>query len=642
MRRTFITNNYDLQNWFLPKDVTVCAFDTETICENDTDRGALDYSQLHWIGASFCNGTDACYIDLDVPDRDKMLETLALAFGKIKKLIGHNIQFDMMVLYKYGIEHTETIFCTMVAAHLIDENQQKGLKDLSYKYLPGSYNKIIRYKDVKDKGHHSYEFYDYGLDDSVNTWGLYEKFFPELRRDKLTYLFFKIEMPFQFCLRDLHINGVLVDRDKIQSIEDQMQPLMDAAEDKMLEMLDRKAFIEKAFWQDLDTRSVAINFNSNKQVIPLLIEKFGIKFTELTTTGEQRRKDKKEVGDDYYKLDKIVLGGTKLDDGEIGGLAKDYPFCHELLIFKMAKDLRDKFTKKMKESISPDGRIRCSFNDTVAATGRLSSSEPNLQNLRKLNAILGVECRSCFIAPDGKSLLVADFSGQELRVLYKVTQDSVLKEAFDKGFDLHLSTANLVFDLGLTERECINKTPEHEAAAKKYKVERHKAKNGLVFPVVYGSTAIGISRNIGVSVDEAQELLDKFLDSYPGIRDGIDLCKEEIKLYGYVRNAAGRCRRFPDGFTNRALRQAFNFKVQSYSAEMLRIAMVAIRQLILAHPDWEMLMVLTIHDEVVLEIKDEYIDEASVAVNKAMCEAVDLGIPVLCDIGVGRNYSDAK
>lgn len=640
--KTFITTEFGLQKWMFDHDVSTVSFDTESISTDpEVEKGALDYSRLHWVGCSFSDGRDSCYIDLDVEERDKMVTFLAYQFEhKIDRLIMHNAQYDMMVLYKYGIKHTEKIFCTQVAAHILNEHQPKALKDLTYRYLSGRYDNIVRFEEVQEKGHHSYEWYDYGCDDAQYTWDLYELFMPWLQRDKLTYLMFKVEMPFQFCLRDLHINGVLVDQDKLQTIEDQMIPIMQGAEDKMLQMLGMDLIVQKGFWED--ERMVQINFNSNKQVIPLLIEKFGIELTELTDKGNELVRDGKEVGDEYYKLDKIVLGGTKLDDGEIGGLAAEHPFCRELLIFKMAKDIKDKFTKKMKEHMSPDGRIRCSFNDTVAATGRLSSSDPNMQNLRKLNAVLGVECRSCFIAPEGRTFIVADYAGQELRILAYVTQDPTLLDAFRKGLDLHLVTANLLFDLGLTEEQLTEGTDAYKKAKSENKVWRHQGKNGFNFPVVYGSTEHGISRNIGIPVEQAKELLDKFLDTYPGIRDGFAECEQRIKLYGYVTNSAGRRRRF-EGFTKKALRQGFNFLIQGYAADMLRLGMVKIfRECVEAHPEWELKFVLTVHDEVVLEVKDEYLSVAKEAVYNAMCTAVDLGIPVECSVGVGKVYSDAK
>ena len=634
MDRTFIINLSELQDWFFDGDCSVVSFDTETT--------SLDYSVLDCTGMSFCDGQRDCYIDLGVPDRDKMLKFLTYQFrNKIKKLIMHNAAFDIKVLYKLGIKHTETIACTQVAAHLIDERGPKALKDLAVTKLNVPLKSIRKWDEVQNIDKHSISFYDYGADDAKWTWQLWEKFYPILKREKLTYLFFKIEMPFMFPLRDLAINGILINQKKLQEIEDLVEPIMLKSEDKMLEMIGKKAFIDKAFWEDLDTRKVLVNFNSNTQVIPLLMEKFDIEFTELTKRGEQLKRDKLEVGDSYWKLDKVILGGTELDNGVVGGLAKKYPFCKELLMYRMALDIKGKFTEKMKSSLSPDGRIRCSFNDTVAATGRLSSSDPNLQNLRKLNAVLDVECRSCFIAPEGKSFIVADYAGQELRILAFVTQDPTLLKAFDKGMDLHLITANLLFDLGLTEEEMIEGNGAYEAARKKFKNERHKGKNGFNFPVVYGSTEHGISRNIGASVPEAKRLLEKFLDQYPGIKDGIKDCEERIKLYGYVTNHAGRRRRF-DGFSKRALRQAFNHLIQSYSAEMLRLGMINIRHLILKYPEWDMKLVLTVHDEVVLEIKDKYIEEAIPLVMEAMNTAVNIGIPIETDIGVGKIYSDCK
>lgn len=406
-------------------------------------------------------------------------------------------------------------------------------------------------------------------------------------------------------------------------------------------MCGKEAQCQDGFWEDYATRESPVNFNSNPQVIPILREKFGIKFTELTDSGKKLVRDKKPVGHEYYKLDKVILGGSALDKGEIGGLAAKYPFCDHLLKYRMAKDLGDKFVVPVGKSVSPDGRVRTSFNDCVAVTGRLSSSDPNLQNLRKMNKVLGIECRSAFVAPKGKSFIVGDYKGQELRVLAQVTQDPTLLDAFRKGLDLHLVTANLLFNLGLNDKQLTDGTPEHKAATKEHKNDRYRAKNGFNFPVVYGSTAIGIARNIGISVPEAEQLLEKFLSTYPGVREAINRCTKLIECQGWVRNLAGRKRRF-SGISKRAIRQGFNHLIQSYSADMLRLGMINIRQVILDHPEWEMLMVLTIHDEVVLEVKDEYIDVAKEAVEYAMVHAVELDVPVEVDTGVGRTYTQAK
>lgn len=632
--RQYVNTLYDLQNWFFSKDRSVLSCDTET--DNKTD-----YATLTPWGISFCDGWDVLYCDLDVPEHNEIVKFLAYVFEKkIKKLIMHNAPFDLMVLWKMGIRRvTEIVYDTQTAWHLLHEEDKTALKYLAYTQLNVPHTKIKRWDDVKDKNHHSEEFYSYGADDAEYTWDLYELTLPQLKLEKFTFLMFKIEMPFIFVLRDFAINGIAVDLEKVKEIDTHVEPIMEAAEKACLEMAGMKMDEgDECFWKDCYAATSPINWNSNKQVIPFLMNKFGIKFTELTKTGEKKQREGEYIGDDYWKLDKTILAGSDVDK-EVGGFAKDYPICLEILKFRMAKSLRSGFTKPIPNLVSPDGRLRTSFNNCIAATGRLSSSEPNLQNLRKISKILGVKVRSCFVAPEGKSFIKADFSGQELRVLYLVTQDPTLKEVFMKGLDLHLVTANLLFNLELTEDQLTTGTEAHTKAAADHKEDRHKAKNGLVFPTIYGSTPVGISRNIGVTLQKAEDLLMKFLDSYPGIRDGIKLCENQIKNYSYVRNNAGRKRRF-DSFTKRALRQSFNFKIQGYSAEMIRIAGVAIRKVILANPEWEMKFVLTVHDEYVLEVKDEYIEVASEAVERAMCSAVDLGVPVLADISVGKRYSE--
>lgn len=637
MERQYITKLWDLQNWFFSRDCSVVAFDTET--DNKTD-----YATLTPLGISFCDGQRVMYCDLDVPEHNEMVEFLQYQFQrKIKKLIGHNIAFDLMVLWKLGVrEVTENVYDTQTAYHLLDETGETGLKHLAIFELGVSPDLVRKWDDVKDLDHHSEKFYEYGADDAEWTWKLFKKSLPQLKTEKLTFLMFKIEMPFVFVLRDLSINGILVDLEKVKEIDKKVQPIQDEAEQACMKHagLDYIRPGEDCFWKDTYKEKSPINWNSNKQVVPLLMNQFGVEFTELTKTGEKRQRDGLPVGNDYWKLDKVVLAGAD-PDKVIGGLAVDYPICFDILKYRMAKSLRSGFTNKVPEHVSPDGRVRCSFNNCVAATGRLSSSNPNLQNLRKMSKILGVEVRSCFVAPKGKSFIVADYGGQELRILAYVTQDPTLLNAFMKGLDLHLVTANLLFNLGLTEQQLTDGTPEHEEAATTHKDARHKGKNGFNFPVVYGSTEHGISRGIGVSLDEAKRLLEQFLNQYPGIKDGIADCESRIKNYRYVRNSAGRKRRFA-AFTKRALRQAFNFLIQGYAADMLRLGMVAVRKVCLEHPEWELKIVLTVHDEVVLEVKDEYVDVAAEAVKKAMIGAVDLGVPVLCDVGTGKTYAEAK
>lgn len=624
MNRTYITNLHSLEDWFFARDCSKLAFDTET--------DGLDPCVLKCLGMSFCDGEDVCYIDLDVGEREKMISFLSWIFReRIKRLVAHHISFDLMVIWTMGIrEHTENIFCTQVASHLLDERQTTSLKDLVVRYLGVPYSKIKKWEDVKED-HHSEIFYIYGCNDAEWCWDLHEIFYKDMSREGFHHLFFKIEMPFMLCLRDLSLNGIEVDVKALQAIEDKVYPIQMETEDQLLEMIGKEAHIEEGFWKDCDMRKSPINFNSNKQVIPILLDQFGVKLTELTKTGEKLKRDKKPVGDDYYKLDGVVMRS----------LYHECEFVRILHKHRMAKDLKDKFTMPLKEAISPDGRCRTSFNDCMAATGRLSSSDPNLQNLRKLNKVLKVECREVFVAPRGKAFIVGDFAGQELRLLGEETQDVTLLDAFRAGKDLHLVTANLLFDLGLIDLQMIEGSEDYEEAKVRYKDERHKGKNGFNFPVIFGSTEIGIARNIGIPVKEAKRLLEKFLNEYPGIDDSIAACTKLVKYQGWVRHMFGRKRRF-DQPSNRAFRQAFNFKIQGAAADMLRMAMIKVRAVILQHPEWELLMVLTVHDELVLEVKKRYVKKAMAAVKEAMESAVSLSVPIICDMSSGQRYSDAK
>lgn len=624
MNRTYITNIEQLKDWVFSNDMSKVAFDTECT--------SLNYCELEILGMSFCNGNASCYIDLDVDDQHKMIDFLRYVFKeKIKKLIGHHISFDMMVLWKIGIrEHTEDIFCTQVAAHLIDECQSTSLKNLAMTVLGVPSDQIVKFRDVTED-HHSQEFYEYGIKDAEWTWELMENFYVAMSREELHQLFFKIEMPFMFILRDLSINGIGVDLDALQAIEDKVYPIQLETEEILLEMIGKKAQVQEGFWKDCEKRYVPVNFNSNKQVIPILLKQYNVKLTELTDSGNKRVRDGLEVGDDYFKLDGVVMKT----------LYNSCEFVRLIHKFRMAKDLKDKFTQPMKESISPDGRCRCSFNDCVATTGRLSSSDPNLQNLRKFNKVLNVECREVFVAPKGKVFIVGDYSGQELRLLAEETQDPTLLAAFRKGMDLHLVTANLLFDLGLTDEQMIKGSPGFEEIVEKYKDERHKGKNGFNFPVIYGSTEIGISRSLNIDVKEAKRLLEKFLDEYPGIKEAIHQCTQLVKHRGWVRHMFSRKRRFEKP-SNKAFRQAFNFLVQGAAADQLRIGMVKVRMVLLDHPEWDAKIVLTVHDEIVVEIKEEYAEEASPLIEQALVEAVKLSIPVEVDMSSGRTYAEAK
>jgi len=215
------------------------------------------------------------------------------------------------------------------------------------------------------------------------------------------------------------------------------------------------------------------------------------------------------------------------------------------------------------------------------------------------------------------------------------------QKAFKNDKDIHLETANRSFGLNIPDKQLYTKHPKYKSLKKRYKKERDATKNTVVFPVIYGTTAMGVAKSRGVSEKVAQGYIDDFLDLYPGVRRAIERCSNFLKYHKYVYTLSGRRRRLYD-LTARAYRQAFNFLIQGYSADMIRCASIKVRRVILEHPEWELKLLLIIHDELVLEVKDAFVQEAAVAVKKAMESAVNLKVPLIADVGTGKRYSDAK
>ena len=320
--------------------------------------------------------------------------------------------------------------------------------------------------------------------------------------------------------------------------------------------------------------------------------------------------------------------------------------------YRVALDTLSKFVKPMKSFVCGDGRIRANFHNSVAVTGRLSCANPPLQGLRKIKKILPVNCRNAFVASKGYTMISADYAAQELRVLAHESKDPTMVEAFVKNMDLHLMTARTMFDLPIDEEQLCNDHPDHkELADVKYKDERHRGKNGVNFPIVYGAVAYSIAKSNMVSEKEAQRWIDTYFKMYPGVKARLERVANDIKNKRYVKNLVGRRRNFKFPFIERygkrmldprAIRQGFNFIIQGFSAEMLRLGMVRIRALSKKHPEWDLRFILTVHDEVVMEVRNKYVDIVVPQIKVIMENCVKLKVPVKVDIGTGKNYSEAK
>jgi len=587
----------------------------------DTETTDLSYCKLDLRGFSLCDGERACYVNVwENPERNAILELLKDCLENhpaFQKLIFHGAPFDLKVLHKIGCRKiTPDIFCTMTAAHLINENLPVGLKYLARKYLNQTNTKT--YEQASRRGFDTPEFIEYATNDAIWTWQLHEIFNKKLYQQKLDKLFYEIEMPFQFVLMDLAINGVLFDLDEIDKLSVKVSRDITYMEYKLRDLAGIKYQTQNLFFSDEKEIMSGVNMRSSKDLVNIIQHKLGLTIDELTESGNP------SVG----KASLLKLKGQ-------------HKFIDLLKQYKIATKLSQGFLEPFPGYVDIDGRVHAGFHNCVARTGRLSCSKPNLQQSPKEQAEYPVDFRGTIIAPEGKTLLVCDYSGQELRVLTQVSKDKNLINAFNKDKDIHLETANKSFNLGIPDEELYTQHPKYNAHKKKHKVVRDKSKNCVVFPIIYGTTAYGASKSLGVTEEVAQGYIDDFLNLYPDVRKAIERCSNFLKAYKYVYTLSGRRRRLYD-LTPKAYRQAFNFLIQGYSADMTRCAATNVRNLGLSHPEWELKLVLIVHDELVLEIKDEFVEVAICDVKEAMESAVEMVIPLVVEIGIGKKYSDAK
>jgi DNA polymerase-1 len=602
MNKSFLKTYSDIQDWLKGKDLSTVAFDTET-------EGLKYGSPI--VGLSLCNGQDACYINLIYVDEFENEKLLWLEIQKIfysaSVLIAHNIKFDLKVLRSKGIEPTCNLYDTMVASHLLNENKPCDLKSLMERKL--QWKNVKEWKEVAPKGFDSHEFEEYGIKDSIATWKLYEMTKPLIEKNGFHDLFYNIEMPFQRVLVDLECSGIEIDQKYLEDLDDTLAVQRNILEIKCVESLGLKMVEEKNLW-GLIVTSPPVNFNSPKQLIDIIQNKLKLELPYQTDKGNP------STGKDSL----FLLKGR-------------HPFIDNLLEWRKVEKLYNTFVHPMWDYIDPDGRIRPSFNDCVAVTGRLSSSKPNGQNLPKGKKTDTYKIRKMFRAKKGCKLVHADFSGQELRVCAVASKDQNMIDAFLKDKDLHLTTANEWLQLAIPE-ECLYKShPDYKKCAEQFDDERQVGKNGVNFPIIYGTTARGIAINNNISEEKAQAGIDAFFRLYPNVKRAINQCRKDLIRDKCVVTMLGRKRRIED-ITPKAIRQAFNSLIQGFCVDLLRIVMVALRDEFLKHPEWDAQFVLTVHDSVDVEIKEQFAQGASIRIKDIMENTYKFPIPLPVDIKI--------
>lgn len=626
MKRKVLLSLSEVKDFFVDFNVEEFSFDTETLPSTSHAKSALRYSEQVISGISFCDGESACYIPLDDGNRFDVLGWLSANVfstgtkGRGKKIVCQNIPFDAGVLHKYGIDFSlAKWFDTKVASHLIDENSPNGLKWMVENILG---REVAHFNP--HLSHYCQEFYEYGLDDAVNTWDLYQYFLPLLFEQGLDYLFFDIEMPFQRVLLEMRVNGVLVDVNNLNKQRDILKKDRIDLLIKLHEALNLKYDVVKNIYgESIDVVS-SLNLNSSQQLAKVLFEDLGLEVIEFTPSGQP-------------KTGKITLAKYK-----------EHPFVKLLSEYKGCEKLLTSFVEPLPSHIEFDGKVRPDFNDTGTRTGRLSCREPNLQQLAdpKKAAYKKVNFRENFVAPNGYLMFSADYSGQEVAVMAQQSGDPTLVESLRNGYDMHLAIANKFYDLGIPI-ECLNEShSDYLSYRKQFDLQRKNAKT-ITFGLAYGKGAFGFSKDFGISEDEAQKIVDDYFSGMPKLKESIDDTHSEVKRCGFVSNLAGRKRHFSKNengyYANASLRQAFNFKIQGFSADMIRAAMVNVYARKRSFPEWGLQTIMQVHDEACYIVKEEYVEKATALVKKAFEDVcVKFVVPVHCSIEVGTNYGDSK
>jgi len=533
-------------------------------------------------------------------DRDRVIAALKPVFENpsIAK-VGHNLKYDALVLRKYGVSVAGTNFDTMLASFLLEPLRNSHSLDGLTKAIIG--HEMIPITELIGKGKNQITMdqvetrlvCEYAAEDADFTWRLYEYFEPQMRGSPVEPLFRDVEMPLVDVLVAMEYNGITLDGRILKDLSGKL-------EDRLIDL----------------TREVhqavghAFNIDSTKQLAHVLFEELGFKPVRKTKTGHSTDAD-------------TLASLAASDQNPVPGLVLEYR--------ELAK-LKSTYVDTLPTMVSPStGRIHASFNQTGAVTGRLSSNDPNLQNI-PIRTETGRLIRRAFVAcDDDHVLLAADYSQIELRLMAHFCRDDALVAAFREGLDVHRSVAAQVNGIDIDAV-----TPAQRSAAK-----------AVNFGIIYGQTAFGLSRSIGIPVSEARDFIDRYFERYPGIKRFIEECIERAKRTGYAETILGRRRPIADlqsrNPAQRALaeRLAVNTVVQGSAADLIKRAMIDIHR-VLTTGDPPARMLIQVHDELVFEAPRDQADVLSDLVRARMEGAIALTVPIVVDIAWGPNWAESK
>ncbi len=573
----------------------------------DTETTSLDAMRADLVGVSFSDeaGT-AAYVPVghNYPgaptqlDRDYVLDRLKpLLEDPQRAKVGQNIKYDMMVLARYDIELTGIGFDTMLESYVLNSTGSRhDMDSLALKYLG---YKTRKYEDVAGKGKGQINFSEvpieqaapYAAEDADITLCLHDVLWPRLREaPKLEKLFQEIEMPLVPVLAGMQRTGVRIDADMLRHQSDELAR-------RLLE-LERDAH---------EAAGQPFNLESPKQIQEILFDKL-----------------------DLPVLKKTPKGAPSTAEDVLQELALDYPLPNIILEYRGLSKLKSTYTDKLPEMINAEtGRVHTSYHQAVAATGRLSSSNPNLQNI-PVRTTEGRRIRQAFIPADGCKMVSADYSQIELRIMAHLSGDAGLQQAFAQGLDVHRATAAEVFNVPLDQ---VTSDMRRNAKA-------------INFGLIYGMSAFGLARQLKIDRSTAQQYVDLYFTRYPGVKDFMDRTRTQAREQGYVETVFGRRLYAQDiNASNHARRQyaeraAINAPMQGTAADLIKLAMLAVAQWIRSS-GVDVRMIMQVHDELVFEVAQAEMAQASDRIRRCMSEVSTLSVPLVVDIGVGDNWDEA-
>ncbi len=605
--RTSVTGEYEsvldetrFKEWLARLEAAeLFAFDTETT--------SLDYMSAELVGVSFAmEAGHAAYVPVahvydGAPEqlaRDWVLEQLKPLLEDPKRAkVGQNLKYDMSVLARYGIELRGVRFDTMLESYVLDSVATRhDMDSLALKYLS---HRTIHFEDVAGKGAKQITFDQvpleqagpYAAEDADVTLRLHQTLWPKLEPEaSLKSLFENIELPLLTVLSQIERAGVRVDADMLKQ--------------QSAELAARMVDIEK---EAHDVAGGAFNLGSPKQIQEILFDRLGLPVLSKTPKGQ-----------------------PSTAESVLQELAHDYPLPKLILEHRGMSKLKSTYTDALPGCINPaTGRVHTSYHQAVASTGRLSSADPNLQNI-PIRTAEGRRIRQAFVASPGYTLVAADYSQIELRIMAHLSGDAGLRSAFEAGEDIHKATAAEVFGTTLD-----NVSGEHRRSAK-----------AINFGLIYGMSPFGLARQLGIARSEAKDYVDLYFARYPGVKKFMDETRAQAHETGYVETVFGRRLHLPEINSRNAQRRqyaertAINAPMQGTAADIIKRAMLKLSGW-LADCGLDARMIMQVHDELVFEIREDQAQVAAATIEEFMCDAASLAVPLAVDVGTGANWDEA-